>query len=358
MKDEGQIEFQDDVFLLIKMDTDRLSVSGDFMSEIVRLTQEVEMLLADYGEVFDFFSDESLYFVLYRMDEKRYEEICDTISSLAETKHAEGIEFPVGFSNIHHGQKELFQARNDCTRRIFMKEANIDEASEANPVQKPELNLTIPYAELENLFQAISMDDSDSIEMSVDRIYALPRQNLPVLLRDYVSSITFLILLRFYQMQNKYDAGGGIVTPRLLDLKYLQREYPGLEEQKALVRQLSFELNALNDGQKKAAPSRMMQTALEYINAHFSENISLQEVADNINISKNYLCDIFKKEIGMTFINYVTNLRIEKAKEYLRDSDMKMYEGSAAVGYNDYAYFSQLFKKNTGITLSAYRKKA
>ena len=72
------------------------------------------------------------------------------------------------------------------------------------------------------------------------------------------------------------------------------------------------------------------------------------DVAENINISKNYLCDIFKKELGVTFINYVTNLRIEKAKEYLTGTDMKMYEVSNAVGYNDYAYFSQIFKKHTG----------
>ena len=113
---------------------------------------------------------------------------------------------------------------------------------------------------------------------------------------------------------------------------------------------------ALIGQQEVAAPSKTILSALEYINAHFSENISLTYVAEAINISKNYLCDIFKKELCVTFINYVTNLRIEKAKEYLSNTDMKMYEVSDAVGYSDYAYFSQIFKKHTGITLSAYRR--
>ena len=78
---------------------------------------------------------------------------------------------------------------------------------------------------------------------------------------------------------------------------------------------------------------------------------------DAIGLSSRRMCDIFKKELGVTFINYVTNLRIEKAKEYLTRTDMKMYEVSSAVGYNDYAYFSQIFKKHTGKTLSSYRKK-
>ncbi len=107
---------------------------------------------------------------------------------------------------------------------------------------------------------------------------------------------------------------------------------------------------------QEGSTSKTVLAALKYIDSHFSENISLQEVADNINISKNYLCDIFKKEIGVTFINYVTSLRIDKAKWYLEHTDMKMYEVSGAVGYNDYAYFSQIFKKNTGVTLSSYRK--
>ncbi len=131
-----------------------------------------------------------------------------------------------------------------------------------------------------------------------------------------------------------------------------------MEDQKQLVREICLALADLVSRQKVAAPSKMVQAALEYIDDHFRENISLQDVADNISISKNYLCDIFKKEVGVTFINYVTNLRIEKAKDYLANTDLKMYEVSSAVGYNDYTYFAQIFKKHTGTTLSAYRKNA
>ena len=101
----------------------------------------------------------------------------------------------------------------------------------------------------------------------------------------------------------------------------------------------------------------MIRSALEYINSHFNENISLSQVAGKIFISKNYLCDLFKKELNVTFIDYVTDLRVEKAKELLRSSGMKMYEISEAVGYNDYAYFSQIFKRHTGTTLSDYRRR-
>ena len=78
---------------------------------------------------------------------------------------------------------------------------------------------------------------------------------------------------------------------------------------------------------------------------------------EHVNVNKSYLCDVFKKEQNVTIINYMTNLRIEKAKELLVHTDMKMYEISVEVGYNDYTYFSQIFKRNTGSTLSEFRKK-
>lgn len=105
------------------------------------------------------------------------------------------------------------------------------------------------------------------------------------------------------------------------------------------------------------SPTRIVRDALYYIRRHYNENISLTDVAEHINVNKSYLCDVFKKEQKVTILQYMTNLRIEKAKELLIHTDMKMYEISVEVGYNDYTYFSQIFKRSTGETLSEFRKK-
>ncbi len=356
LKSQGIEDLDDREFILIMVDTDQIATSGDYMSEIGKFTSEIELMLLDFGSVTDFFSDESLYFLLYDLDEDQIEEICDSVSALVENICAKGYTVTFAYSQIHSGLNEVFEARNDCIRRMFMHEAHIDELSEANPVKDREVNITIPYPEIENIFHAISIDDREGIDAALDGIYVLPEQDIPVLSRDYIASITFLILLRIYQMQRKYNSPVEIVRQEMLDLRNLRREYPSMEDQKAVARDASLKLAELIAAQIEGAPSKMIQSALDYIGGHFNENISLQEVADNIKISRNYLCDIFKKELGVTFINYVTNLRIEKAKWYLKNSDLKMYEISSAVGYNDYSYFSQIFKKNTGITLSAYRK--
>lgn len=343
------------VFMLIRTDVYQVAATGDYMSELGKLTQQMEEALSVYGKVEDFLSDESFYFFLYDIKEKDKEHVRRTVYEVLDEKKSEGMRFSVGISQVHQGLEELFSARTECISQIFLSEANIDENSDTNLM--PNREMYIPYREMETFFQELTLSDEQGMRDMLDKVYQIPAHNAHILYRDYFFSITFLILLRIYQMQNKYGADYEIVNPRLLDLRYLRKEYPVLEKQKKLIEEKALQLYELISKQKVAAPSKTIRAALDFVDLHFNENISLQDVADNINISKNYLCDIFKKELGVTFINYVTNLRIEKAKEYLTNTDMKMYEVSYAVGYNDYAYFSQIFKKHTGTTLSAYRRK-
>lgn len=344
-------------FFLVKVDFDQAYLHGDYMSEIGKLIQDSEGKFADFGFVEAFLSDESLYFYVYNMKASDEEMIRQETRLLVEEKRQKGIQLVCGISHMYQGIRELFRARNDCIRQIFMQRANIDEHSAANPIQTDEINIHMPYEEIEALFHMITTGEMEGLPYILQKIYELPEDKIPILLLDYSCSVTFLILLRVYQLQFKFGLDQQIVSHRELDLRVLKREYPSMEIQRNLVEKKLLTVAEQIAVQEMAAPSKMIRAALDYINAHFHENISLMDVAENINISKNYLCDIFKKELGVTFINYVTNLRIEKAKEYLTGTDMKMYEVSNAVGYNDYAYFSQIFKKHTGKTLSSYRKK-
>ena len=95
---------------------------------------------------------------------------------------------------------------------------------------------------------------------------------------------------------------------------------------------------------------------MDFVEAHLGEEITLQSAADAVHLSKNYLCSIFKKERGETFFEYLTRMRIEKAKELLRKTEDKVYVIAQEVGYTDYTYFSQVFKRQTGVTAGEYRE--
>lgn len=94
-----------------------------------------------------------------------------------------------------------------------------------------------------------------------------------------------------------------------------------------------------------------------YISEHFHEpDISLGSVAASVNICAPYFCLLFKKELGETFVGYLTNVRMKKAKELLCCSSKRITQIADEVGYNDYHYFTGLFKKLNGVTPCEFRK--
>jgi len=99
-------------------------------------------------------------------------------------------------------------------------------------------------------------------------------------------------------------------------------------------------------------------TTVKYIDEHFAvEDLSLPEVADTIGMSPSYFSMEFKAEMGISFKQYVTKLRMEKAKELLNNPTYKTYEVAYATGYADYPHFTKTFKKILGVTPSQYRKR-
>jgi two-component system response regulator YesN len=97
--------------------------------------------------------------------------------------------------------------------------------------------------------------------------------------------------------------------------------------------------------------------AKSYISEHFHEpDISLGSVAASVNICAPYFSFLFKKELGETFVGYLTSVRMKKAKELLCCSSKRITQIADEVGYNDYHYFTGLFKKLNGITPCEFRK--
>jgi len=102
--------------------------------------------------------------------------------------------------------------------------------------------------------------------------------------------------------------------------------------------------------------ARPIRLAKQYIREHFSEPISLDEVSEAAGFSAAYFSTFFKKETGEGFSRYLTGVRIDAAKEHLRESRMPIHEIGKRVGYNDTKYFIGMFKSVTGLTPSEFRK--
>lgn len=99
----------------------------------------------------------------------------------------------------------------------------------------------------------------------------------------------------------------------------------------------------------------LIEQALGLIHASYTKELKLQDLAAELAVHPVWLSQLFKKEVGMNFLEYVTDLRMQKAKELLRGSSGKIYEIAEQVGYQDVQHFGRLFKKKTGMTPKAYR---
>ena len=115
--------------------------------------------------------------------------------------------------------------------------------------------------------------------------------------------------------------------------------------------------NLLDQAEKSydTGTSKAVRTVKQYVEKHFSEGISLDEIAEQVHMSPTYLSMLFKKEEGITYIRYLTRVRMEKAMEYLKQGH-KAKEVCEMVGYHDYKYFSSQFKSSTGMTLDNFKK--
>ena len=109
-----------------------------------------------------------------------------------------------------------------------------------------------------------------------------------------------------------------------------------------------------NSGNKNRS---ILKTAVDFIDSHYmDEDISLNTVANVANVSANHFSALFSQNMEQTFIEYLTSLRMNKAKELLRCTGMRSSEIAGEIGYKDAHYFSYLFKKTQGMTPSDYRK--
>jgi len=112
--------------------------------------------------------------------------------------------------------------------------------------------------------------------------------------------------------------------------------------------------NVQNKREERA--SSVIEQAKSYIRNHFAKDISLDDVSRQVNISPYYFSKIFKEETGENFIEYLTTIRIEKAKELLINTEYSMKEICTMCGYADPNYFSRTFKKNVGLSPTEYKE--
>ena len=101
---------------------------------------------------------------------------------------------------------------------------------------------------------------------------------------------------------------------------------------------------------------RAIHGITRYLQEHLAEEVSLSVLAEEFHLSAQYISQLFKNEIGVGFLTYLTNIRMERAKQLLLSTSLSIAEVSERSGYGDYRVFTKVFKKSEGITPSQYQR--
>ncbi|MNY35565.1 HTH-type transcriptional regulator YesS [compost metagenome] len=101
-----------------------------------------------------------------------------------------------------------------------------------------------------------------------------------------------------------------------------------------------------------------MEAALAYIEEHYAEDITIAKLAESLHLSANYVSNLFKSETGLRFVEYLNRYRIRKAKTWLQDPSLKVYEVAEKTGFQETSYFCKVFKDLEGKTVKEFRSES
>ena len=107
---------------------------------------------------------------------------------------------------------------------------------------------------------------------------------------------------------------------------------------------------------KKLEDNPIIKKVCGYVDQNLAQDISLEQAAEYAGVSSFYLSKLFKEEKGETFINFITDKRLEKSRQLLAETQLSIKEITAQVGYNDQNYYSRIFKGKYGLSPKEYRK--
>jgi two-component system, response regulator YesN len=277
---------------------------------------------------------------------------------IAVVKSCTKLSCSVGISREHQGLEALFACYSSAQRGLLGRFAGGREQVYADlpaAEQEPALHKTrLPALEPweQRLTQALAGCDGERLAAGLEECVEQLRANG---MRSQEAAA--LLVELSVGISRRMSDVSGMPLPGLKELITSLPRCGTLQEAHELLLAKLLEYTKLIGGAEASREEelRSIRKAIEYIEGRFHHDLSIDEVSEFIGLSCSHFCVLFKKETGMTFLEYVTKLRMERACSLLGNTDVKVYQVSPMVGYQDPKYFTQVFKKMMGVTPSEYR---
>ena len=309
----------------------------------------------EYSECVDLDSDHAALLLAWPGDREGHVRL-DTVRRLRQDLMDHGCPVVIGIGQIAQGFQAIpLSMRAAETAAGYIPVQENDGIMRFDDIQELETYIPeIPNDLLRQLSESVAELDQDRTGELIHEIFNRLRNGPPISLRNLNLVAMEILLCATRGMPVDHQQ----ITSCLQSCETIQKQYcaqSGLDEMETHL------LDALKSFIQLQATSRLPQEtdlireSREFIREHASEDISLKRIADHFYINPTYFSELFKRKTGVKYQDYVTSLRIEKARRLLETTDMNLKQITTAVGYSDLYYFTRVFERETGCKPLDYR---
>lgn len=283
---------------------------------------------------------------------------------------------------IHVMQQLVHQFRHEVAKEIsllFQVNGIVNVSSIGSNVNERNSKFSIALLKAEQSFYAAELNDvvelKNTVELSnYDRVQQLEQAakltrmleqrewaaflaevNRLITLQTPLCSPLYLVNVAKMALDHIADIPNSVFRHFSLKLKLITEWAQYREWWQQLIAELSIPLQLLHE---KPMVRKEIQRLCERIASNVDKDLTIRMLADEMQMNSAYLGQLFKQETGEYLSDYITRVRIEKAKELLQKSDLKIYEVSQKVGIDNYRYFCKMFKEHVGTTPTAFKRSA
>lgn len=346
------------------------SEENTYQESLVECEEKVEQFLQKQECIYYFKRWGEGWFLLVRSEDE--EEFSQLIRGLKEfmkgvipEKEKENLHYFGGIGNtvqrLRDVRQSFISANRGFTARFFTElnqvitEENLrkDQKSENENEDLKDINISNMDRKL--LEDFLKVGDVDEAELFLDTYFEKIgiKNHSSLIFRQYLMVDMFFCVSKFLE---KLGGSSQEIVNKFGDVEEIKARVHSSSQMCQYMKELFTEAIKLRDSLSQDKYSRLLEEAKQYVKQNYANNeISLNMVASHVGISPSYFSTIFRQETGHSFTEYLTEIRMEKARELLRCTNKKTAEISFDVGYKDSHYFSYIFKKTQGVTPKEYR---
>ncbi|NIK75112.1 two-component system response regulator YesN [Paenibacillus castaneae] len=265
-----------------------------------------------------------------------------------------GIGQPVHY--IMNASQSYDQAVQAIQEKAFFGKGKIIVYLEQNGTRSPDSKRLVFFRDEEKkLVQSLLTFNIEGLRETIDHYFM--RFKSESISFEGIKSYCVRIMICLIQTLKEMDIDSERVFPAHFLPQIAVEKYELVADLEIWINEYMEQVIDLIGERTKHHSKKIVKEVIHYVRNHYDKPIGLTEAADYIAVTPPHLSKVFKEEMGITFIKWLNQLRMEEAKRLLKHTFLKTYEIAEKVGFQDYKYFSLIFKKHTGYSPRDYRNK-